>query len=358
MSSAGAHNAYIWLKKDYFLSPAASGCADESNHNSMRYLRAALFLTTIITLGLCITNFFLMPLQLLALCVVKLRLRRSGERIVWPRVVLRASEYATGAWQGLTATLLEAFGMRVGTYGDVLTDDQIGEGALILSNHPSTADWVYLWSWIIRFGDLSRLKIVLKASLHRAPVMGWALQCCRYLFLQRDWEKDRAHMAEIVDHWSRSGGCDTGATDTSSSVQLLIFPEGTDMRPISYDQSCAFAERKENRGKLVQFQHVLQPRVTGFIHVIKLLRKAGSVKAVYDITSDTIARAAHREPASGRKSCGSSSLALSFFAPFSLLPQSRQLSSSRHDREPRPRRPSIWRALSSAPIRPRRSADE
>jgi 1-acyl-sn-glycerol-3-phosphate acyltransferase len=180
-------------------------------------------------------------------------------------------------------------GMQLHTAGDVISEAQRREGALILSNHPSTADWMYLFSWLPRQGSLLHLKIVLKGALHGAPVIGWALQCCRYLFLERNWEKDQKHMECIVQHWAKAGTRVGAPTDdqpaAAAPVQLLLFPEGTDLRPVSFDQSAAFVAKSAAAGmQLIPFEHLLQPRVTGFVHLVKLLRSTGSVKAVYDLT--------------------------------------------------------------------------
>lgn len=51
-----------------------------------------------------------------------------------------------------------------------------GEAALIISNHRTRVDWMFLWCLCLRQGQLSGLKIVLKESLKGIPGFGWATQ--------------------------------------------------------------------------------------------------------------------------------------------------------------------------------------
>ncbi len=40
-------------------------------------------------------------------------------------------------------------------------------------------------------GKLDTLKVVLKDSVNRIPFVGWACQMFGFIFLSRDWEKDK-----------------------------------------------------------------------------------------------------------------------------------------------------------------------
>lgn len=51
-----------------------------------------------------------------------------------------------------------------------------GEAALIICNHRTRVDWMFLWVLCLRQGQLSGLKIVLKESLKGVPGFGWATQ--------------------------------------------------------------------------------------------------------------------------------------------------------------------------------------
>ena len=344
VASAGKSNSYIWTKADYFFgskcecnAPASSadatappcdkeeeeeelvaaGAGVPSPSNLWLYVRAAFIGVFIASNALVLVNFFVLPMNLAAFGWILFRVVRHSSSSTtanqqqqscdcseikssrWNPLVLRATDLLVGWFLSMVSTVVErVMGMRVRLAGDVLTEEQRGEGALVISNHPSTADWIYIWSWLVRQGDMSTLKIALKRSLHSSPVVGWALQCARYLFLARDWQKDQAHIESVVKHWASTSAPLAGVLDSDakgvasssaaspSSVQLLLFPEGTDLRPVSYDQSCAFVRKSAAKGKaVVPLQHVLQPRTTGFVHIVQLLRQTGSIKAVYDLTS-------------------------------------------------------------------------
>lgn len=59
-----------------------------------------------------------------------------------------------------------------------ITGDHVdfGEVALIICNHRTRVDWMFLWVLCLRQGQLSGLKIVLKESLKGVPGFGWATQ--------------------------------------------------------------------------------------------------------------------------------------------------------------------------------------
>jgi len=78
-------------------------------------------------------------------------------------------------------------------------DKMLNERALVMSNHRTRLDWMLLWSLFARVGSLNRLRIVLKAGLKSAPVFGFVMQMLGFLFLSRDWKKDKQPMEEMLD---------------------------------------------------------------------------------------------------------------------------------------------------------------
>lgn len=48
---------------------------------------------------------------------------------------------------------------------------------------------------------------------------GWAMQVACFIFIQRRWEQDKTHMENMLDYFC----------DIREPVQLLLFPEGTDL---------------------------------------------------------------------------------------------------------------------------------
>lgn len=65
------------------------------------------------------------------------------------------------------------FARQVKLSGDVVP---YGEPALIICNHRTRVDWMFLWCLCLHQGQLSGLKIVLKESLKSIPGFGWATQ--------------------------------------------------------------------------------------------------------------------------------------------------------------------------------------
>lgn len=123
----------------------------------------------------------------------------------------------------------------------------LGETALIICNHRTRVDWMYLWVLCLRQGQLSGLKIVLKESLKGIPGFGWATQMLLFVFLKRDKSKDLQRVREISDY----------LVCLNVPTTLLIFPEGTDLSPSNLLKSLLFA-RKEG---LAEYQFVLHPKV-------------------------------------------------------------------------------------------------
>ena len=206
----------------------------------------------------------------------------------------RTLDWFIAAFLSLPASMLEAFGVRVRCFGDAVALRERGEFCVLLSNHPTTADWMFLWNWLFRYGDLTQLKIVLKGGLRAAPVIGWALQMACHLFLARDWERDQRHVQRLVHHYCTAMRPASGWVSAlfahvlgRPSLQLLIFPEGTNLRPAATARSNAFAKE---RG-LGPYVHVLHPRTTGFTYIMRELTAPSApstastaLQAVYDLT--------------------------------------------------------------------------
>lgn len=48
---------------------------------------------------------------------------------------------------------------------------------------------------------------------------GWAMQVASFIFIHRRWEDDRSHMTNMLQYFCH----------IREPVQLLLFPEGTDL---------------------------------------------------------------------------------------------------------------------------------
>jgi len=181
-----------------------------------------------------------------------------------PNTYHRWTNGVAAMWFRLVVWLIEvAGGVRFVFTGDKLQ----AEPALLMSNHRTRLDWMLLWSLFARAGTLHMLRIVLKASLKKAPAFGFVMQTLGFLFLQRDWAKDEPHMIGMLDTYA-----------AGDPTQLLIFPEGTDLSESNLKKSHEHAEKFG----LPKYQHVLHPRTKGFALCHRHLKD--SIKAVYDVT--------------------------------------------------------------------------
>ncbi|XP_076841771.1 lysocardiolipin acyltransferase 1 [Brachyhypopomus gauderio] len=171
-------------------------------------------------------------------------------------------------WLTLPVALLEVvFGVKVAITGDGFIP---GERSVIIMNHRTRLDWMFLWCCLLRYSYLRLEKVCLKAALKAVPGFGWAMQVAAFIFIQRKWEQDQSHMAEMLEYFC----------DIREPLQLLLFPEGTDLTDNTRARSHKFAE--ENG--LPRYEYVLHPRTTGFTFIVDILRKGDNLDAVHDIT--------------------------------------------------------------------------
>ena len=88
---------------------------------------------------------------------------------------------------------------------------------------------------------------------------GWSMQTAHFLFISRDWAKDQQYLSDNFTYFRSIG----------YPLQLLLFPEGTDLSESNKEKSQRFAKQKG----LPQYDYVLHPRSKGFIHCINEMRK-------------------------------------------------------------------------------------
>ena len=58
----------------------------------------------------------------------------------------------------------------------VVTGDELPvepESVILMSNHQTYADWIYLWLFAYFYQAHGMMKIILKASLKHVPLIGW-----------------------------------------------------------------------------------------------------------------------------------------------------------------------------------------
>ncbi|XP_042593589.1 lysocardiolipin acyltransferase 1-like isoform X1 [Cyprinus carpio] len=171
-------------------------------------------------------------------------------------------------WLTLPVALLElVFRVKVVITGDGFVP---GERSVIIMNHRTRLDWMFLWCCLLRYSFLRLEKICLKAALKAVPGFGWAMQVASFIFIRRRWEEDRSHMANMLQYFCH----------IKEPLQLLLFPEGTDLTENTRARSDEFAEKNA----LPKYEYVLHPRTTGFTFIVNTLRKGDNLDAVHDIT--------------------------------------------------------------------------
>lgn len=144
------------------------------------------------------------------------------------------------------------------------------ECAIIICNHQSYADWIYVWLLAYYFGMDRHLRIILKASLSHVPIVGWGMRAFEFIFLQRRWQVDKANMKTTLERMN---------TDDDGGFWLLLFPEGTVICRQTHDRTVAYAKKV---GITRVPRYVLLPRSTGLKFCLKELRPR--VNAVYNLT--------------------------------------------------------------------------
>ena len=60
-------------------------------------------------------------------------------------------------------------GVKVKVFGDSI---DMTEGSIMIMNHRTRLDWLYIWDCLLRFGPLNKQKVVLKSELKNIPGPG------------------------------------------------------------------------------------------------------------------------------------------------------------------------------------------
>lgn len=148
--------------------------------------------------------------------------------------------------------------------------DKIGENimlkdkVLVISNHPTILDFVYLVHWAKKYNRVKDLRFVAKDGIGKIPFVGKYIKQTQCL-ISRDYEKDQNH---IIDFCKR--------LSLEKSYILVIFPEGTTIAPETKIKSKSFSL---NNDKPV-FDNVLYPRYRG----LELLLRHLTLEQVIDVT--------------------------------------------------------------------------
>ena len=89
------------------------------------------------------------------------------------------------------------------------------ENAIVICNHLTYTDWLWLWMIAHLNNRLGGVKIILKESPKYVPVFGTAMYLFEFIFLKRRWEQDREQMKHYLQNIH------------NKHLWLVLFPEGT-----------------------------------------------------------------------------------------------------------------------------------
>lgn len=182
------------------------------------------------------------------------------------RLSRKVTSFFLGTWLSLWPYLFEKINeTRVIFSGDILP---ARERVLLIANHRTEVDWMYLWNLALRKGRLGYIKYILKSSLMKLPIFGWGFHILDFISVERKWEVDELTMHQMLSTF----------TDPQDPLWLSLFPEGTDFS----EQKCVHSQKYASENGLPILENVLLPKTKGFFACLEVLRN--SLDAVYDIT--------------------------------------------------------------------------
>ncbi|MCJ1308070.1 hypothetical protein MMC25_001721 [Agyrium rufum] len=139
---------------------------------------------------------------------------------------------------------------------------------IMMANHQIYTDWLYMWWTAYAGGMHGRIYIILKESLRHIPVIGWGMQMSQFIFLKRNWAKDKKNLSAHLQTLNKK----------DKPMWLLLFPEGTNLAPSTREASKSWADKNGIR----DMKHQLLPRSTGLQFCVQELRE--TVGYIYDCT--------------------------------------------------------------------------
>lgn len=178
----------------------------------------------------------------------------------------KATSIVFGAWLAMWPFLFEKINKtKVVFSGDIVPSR---ERILLIANHRTEVDWMYLWDLASRKGCLGYIKYILKSSLMKYPIFGWAFFILEFIPVKRKWEADKSTLRHMLSTFK----------DPRDPLWLALFPEGTDFT----EQKCLRSQKYAAEHGLPILKNVLPPKTKGFCTCLQELR--GSLTAVYDVT--------------------------------------------------------------------------
>lgn len=128
----------------------------------------------------------------------------------------KATSFFFGTWLSLWPCLFEKINKTKVIFSGQTVPKK--ERVLLFANHRTEVDWMYMWNLAMRKGRLGQLKYILKSSLMKLPVFGWAFHIMEFVPVERKWEIDEEIMRNHLQRFK----------DRRDPMWLALFPEGTD----------------------------------------------------------------------------------------------------------------------------------
>ncbi|XP_044490112.1 probable 1-acyl-sn-glycerol-3-phosphate acyltransferase 5 [Mangifera indica] len=178
----------------------------------------------------------------------------------------KATSFFFGAWLALWPFLFEKINKTKVVFSGESVPER--ERVLLIANHRTEVDWMYLWDLALRKQCQGYIKYILKSSLMKLPVFGWGFHILEFISVERRWEVDESNMHKMLSTFK----------DPGDPLWVALFPEGTDFN----EQKCIRSQKYAAENGLPILKNVLLPKQKGFCACLADLR--GSLDAVYDVT--------------------------------------------------------------------------
>jgi 1-acyl-sn-glycerol-3-phosphate acyltransferase len=182
------------------------------------------------------------------------------------RAFRRANRSLANLWWTWCALIAEkGYRIRFAMSGDNVPER---ENAIVVLNHQDMADITVTFTLARSKKRIGDLKWFVKDVLKYVPGVGWGMLFLDCLFVKRNWTDDREYILRVFQNILKY----------RVPVWIMIFAEGTRVRPDKLEKSRRFAEENGFR----PLRHLLLPRTKGFVATMQALPE--HTDAVYDVT--------------------------------------------------------------------------